>query len=101
VQRTDRVTLLAPLFDMRVYIGGGRSFKFGGGVQEWGSRGGARSGVLGKAPGGRSWGETLQKLTTLFVKVCHFVTILLRCMHDYTNQFNVKWKKINLDAEKW
>jgi len=29
-------------------------------------------------------------LTARFVKICYFVTVF---MHDYTNQFNMKWKK--------
>jgi len=26
------------------------------------------------------------------VKICYFEPVL-RCVHDYTNQFNMKWKK--------
>jgi len=42
-----------------------------------------------KAPGRGLGGEATQKLTTFFVKVCH-LELVLRCMHDYMNQFNMK-----------
>ena len=38
------------------------------------------------------WGQRPQKLTTLFVKMCYFEPVL-RCMHDYANQFDIKWEK--------
>jgi len=36
---------------------------------------------------------------TRFVKICYFVTVF-RSMHGCTNQFNMKWKKVNLEARK-
>ena len=61
-------------------IGGGMPFKVG--EQDWepGALPPLRS--RSKAPGGMSWAKP-QKLTTLFVKICHFVTFLQRaqCSH--------------------
>jgi len=36
-----------------------------------------------------------------FVKICYYEPVLRR-MHDYTHQFNIRnGRKINLEAEKW
>ena len=51
-------------------IGDGRSFEVGkNGV--WGPMG-----FRSKAPGEGFGGRSPQKLTTIFVKICHFVTVL-------------------------
>jgi len=38
-------------------------------------------------------------MTTLFAKICYFVTVYI-CTHDYTNQFNMKWKKNQFEGRK-
>jgi len=68
---------------MSAITGSARSSKVGLGRQEW---------RLGAAPHGVREGSLGDDDT--FVKICYFVTVL-RCMHDYTNQFNIKWKKEN------
>ena len=57
------------------------------------------AGFRGKPPGVRSGGEAPPKLMTLFVKICYFVTVL-RCVHGYTNQFNMKRKKNQFGRRK-
>ena len=77
-------------------IGDGKSFKVAG--YEWGS------GVSGAVPpigsGGKAPSRSPRNLMTVFfVKICYFEPVL-RYMHDYTNQFNMKWKENQFGGRK-
>jgi len=53
-------------------------------------------GVLGKSHGGGQGAKLPEPEGT--VKICYF-ELVLRCMHEYTNQFNLlNGRKINLEA---
>jgi len=81
---------------------GGRSFKAGG--QESDSGDVFPEGSGGKFPGGRPGEALSQKLTTLFMKMCYFVTVLrmtaMFALIAYKCSIS-NGRQTSVEAEKW
>ena len=82
-------------------IGGGRTFKVGERRSRMEVRRPCPQWAPEKKPLWRSGGEA-QKITTLFAKMCHFVTASRTIFAFVAYKCSISnGRKINLEAEKW
>jgi len=67
--------------------------------QQWGFEDCATSGAQGKAPGGGSGAKPPRSWRHFFMTIGYFEPVLW-FMHDYMNQFNMKWTKNQYGGRK-